>query len=169
MPGEPWRFPAPAPCLPLVIPKCGDFGSTSRQGNRERQILGSEGLEGRGKEQGRRLLAIVPPPSSLSLKEPSSGSPGHYHSLAFPPSRLERDRHKHRAEGHRKGARVLRLRLGTGYFIGSCLEKEISGEAAAGGLLDPILDAPHPPRYIHPSVRAGMMHGLSTSHVGPVG
>lgn len=113
MPGEPWRFPAPAPCLPLVIPKCGDFGSTSRQGNRERQILGSEGLEGRGKEQGRRLLAIVPPPSSLSLKEPSSGSPGHYHSLAFPPSRLERDRQSRRAQ---EGSTSPQAEVGNGLF-----------------------------------------------------
>lgn len=105
---------------------------------------------GRNKAGGCWLLS---PPSSHSLKEPSSGGPGHHHSLAFPPSRLQRDRHKHRAERAQEGSTSPQAEVGKGLFDWILLgEREISDEAAAGGLMNPILDAPPCRPKIHTSI-----------------
>lgn len=99
LPQDGWalRSRVPAPLLLPVIPK-GPLGSTSGQKvDTERQILGSEGLEGRAanKAGGCWLLSSHPtlamsPAKPQQEAEPGSG-PGRHHSLAFPPSRQQRE------------------------------------------------------------------------------
>lgn len=120
----------------------------------EREILGSEGLEGRGRNKvvGEGVLS---PLSSHSMKS-ELGSGGPAITTRHLPSPQAAQGRTSTAEG--TGGGESSLRSGKGLLDWIWLgEREGSQVRQCWGAAKPDSRPPAPPRYVHPSVRVGMM------------